>query len=67
MMASALLRNGPGHVNRVLATVETWLLDHGYESVTQMQGSMSMAGAPNPDAFVRSNYMKMLASYSPAE
>ena len=67
MMASALLRNGPHHIHRVLATVETWLLDHDYESVAQMQGSMSLAGAPNPDGFVRSNYMKMLASYSTAD
>ncbi len=66
MMASALLKNGPAHIHRVLATVETWLLDHEYESVRQMQGSMSLAGAPNPDGFVRSNYMKTLASYTPA-
>ena len=66
MMASAVLKHGPAHIHRVLATVETWLLDHEYESVRQMQGSMSMAGAPNPDDFVRSNYMKTLASYTPA-
>ena len=36
-----------------------------YESVSQMIGSMSQQHCPEPAAFERANYMKMLASYRP--
>ncbi len=67
MMASALLRNGPGHVGVVLTEMKAWLDAEGYESVEQMRGSMGLANAANPDGFIRANYMKMLASYAGAE
>ena len=37
--------------------------EHEYESVTQMKGSMSQRNVPDPAAFARANYMKMLNSY----
>jgi dihydroorotate dehydrogenase (fumarate) len=64
MMASALLRSGPGHAIGVLDGVRSWLEENEYESVSQLKGSMSLSSAPNPDAFIRSNYMKELASYT---
>jgi dihydroorotate dehydrogenase (fumarate) len=66
MMASALLQEGPGHVRSMLDEMQVWLDDHGYDSVGQMRGSMSIGTAPNPDAFVRANYMKMLTTYTSA-
>ena len=63
MMASALLQQGPAHAAEVLAGVSQWLES---ESIEQMKGSMSMASAPNPDAFIRSNYMRMLTTYTSA-
>jgi dihydroorotate dehydrogenase (fumarate) len=36
---------------------------HEYESVKQMQGSMSQRKVGNPAAFERANYMKVLQSY----
>ena len=64
MMASALLKHGPEHLRRVLSEVETWLIEHEYESVQQMQGSLSQRNCPNPDSFERANYMHTLVSYS---
>ena len=66
MMASALLQQGPAHAAEVLAGVSQWLESHEYKSIEQMKGSMSMASAPNPDAFIRSNYMRMLTTYTSA-
>ena len=40
------------------------MTEHEYESIEQMHGSMSYRAAPNPGAFERSNYMKMLSSYA---
>ncbi len=64
MMASALLQEGPYHAAQVIAGLTAWLEEHEYDSVEQMKGSMSMASAPNPDGFIRSNYMRVLASYT---
>ncbi len=66
MMASALLRNGPGHVAEMLGEMQAWLDENDYESIEQMKGSMSIGSSPNPGAFVRTNYMKMLTTYSTA-
>ncbi len=63
MMASALLKNGIGHLWKVLEEVEVWMEENEYESVVQMQGSMSQKSCADPAAFERSNYMKALNSY----
>ena len=63
MMASALLHYGPGHVTAVLEEMRRWADDHEYQSLGQMRGSMSLRSAPNPDAFTRANYMRMLTTY----
>lgn len=65
MMASELLQNGVRRIGQVLNEVVTWLKEHEYESVTQMIGAMSQKHCPEPAAFERANYMKMLQSYRP--
>ena len=64
MMASALLRNGTGHAKRVLEDMKAWMGEHEYESIEQMRGSMCRQNVPNPSAFERGNYMKVLSSYA---
>jgi dihydroorotate dehydrogenase (fumarate) len=59
-MASELLRKGPGHIAHILDAMTTWMEEHEYESVTQMQGSMSQQSVAEPAAFERANYMKVL-------
>ncbi len=63
MMASELLHNGIGRVSEILKEVETWMTEHEYESIQQMQGSMSQKSVANPAAFERANYMKVLNSF----
>ncbi len=65
MMASALLRFGIGHISKVLEDLQAWMEEHEYESVAQMQGSLSQARVPNPAAFERANYMKTLHAWRP--
>lgn len=64
MMASALLRSGTGHVKRVLADVQSWMGEHEYDSIEQMRGSLSRQNVPNPRAYERGNYMRVLSSYA---
>lgn len=63
-MTSALLRNGVQHAAHVLTEVNRWLDEHEYTSIQQMCGSMSHGSVPDPTAFERGNYMKVLSSYS---
>jgi dihydroorotate dehydrogenase (fumarate) len=65
MMASELLRGGLGRIGEVLEAVEGWMMTHGYESVRQMQGSMSQWNVEDPAAFERANYLKVLQSWRP--
>jgi dihydroorotate dehydrogenase (fumarate) len=41
--------------------------EHGYESIRQMQGSMSFRSVPEPWAFERANYRKVLRSFAVKE
>ena len=64
MMASELLRGGTHRITLILEEMLNWMEEYEYESVKQMQGSMSQQNVGDPDAFVRANYMKMLKSFS---
>ena len=63
MMTSALLLKGIEHVRQVRADLVGWMEEKGYESVVQMQGSMSHRSTGDPVAFERANYIKVLESY----
>ena len=65
MMASVLLRKGPKRITKTLARLGEWMEEHEYESVVQMQGSMSQQNVNEPAAFERANYMKVLQSWRP--
>jgi dihydroorotate dehydrogenase (fumarate) len=64
MLTSALLQHGIGHLGHVRADLLTWMEEHEYASIAQMQGSMSYRAVAEPAAFERANYMKVLSSYA---
>ncbi|MBI3636749.1 MAG: dihydroorotate dehydrogenase-like protein [Candidatus Rokubacteria bacterium] len=64
MMASALLEHGIDHLTRVRADLVEWMEAHEYDSIRQMQGSMSYRAVREPSAFERANYMKVLSSFA---
>ncbi len=39
------------------------MIEHEYESIQQMKGSMSQKAVADPAAFERANYMTVLSSY----
>ncbi|MCF7804637.1 MAG: dihydroorotate dehydrogenase-like protein [Candidatus Marinimicrobia bacterium] len=63
MMASALLKHGISRIKSVLVDMEHWMEVYEYESVRQLQGSMSHKSVKNPADFERANYIKALQSY----
>jgi len=64
MLASALLEKGIDYLRPLRDSLEAWLEKNEYESIQQMQGSMSQQSVPNPKAFQRANYMKLLSQYA---
>jgi dihydroorotate dehydrogenase (fumarate) len=63
MVASELLQNGINRVPAMLTDLQAWMVEHEYESINQMKGSMSQQAVAEPAAFERANYMKVLSSY----
>jgi dihydroorotate dehydrogenase (fumarate) len=64
-MCSALLKDGPQLLGETRDGIERWLTEHEYDSLDQARGSMSQASCPEPAAFERANYMKVVHSYKP--
>ena len=65
MMTSELLQNGIHRIEEVLEDIKNWMEEHEYESVQQMQGSMSQQYVAEPTVFERANYMRVLHSWRP--
>jgi len=64
MMTSALLKRGVSYLDTLTTELLIWMGEHEYDSIRQMQGSMSRNAVPHPTAFERANYMKVLGSYA---
>lgn len=62
-LCSVLLEKGPAYYAELLQQLRLWLEEREYESVTQMQGSVSQACAIDPAAFEHSNYFDVIKSY----
>jgi dihydroorotate dehydrogenase (fumarate) len=63
MLASALYKQGPGHLRTLIEGVRAWMGEHEYTSVEQLKGSVSQANSPDPAAFERANYIKTLTTF----
>ena len=62
-VVSALLRHGPERLKALLGELTRWLEEHEYDSLAQAQGSMNLLRCPDPAAFERGNYQKILQGW----
>jgi len=62
-LCSALLSYGIDHIRKIERGMVEWMDKHNYESVAQLQGSMSQKNCADPSAFERAHYMQALISY----
>lgn len=62
-IASELIVKGPQRVTEILSAMEAWMVEYEYQSIQQMQGSMSHKSVAEPAAFERANYMKALQTF----
>ena len=60
----ALLRHGIPQIGMIERDLTDWLVEHEYESVAQLKGSLSQKKCPEPAAFERAQYMKALTGYT---
>jgi dihydroorotate dehydrogenase (fumarate) len=47
-------------VTALVEGLRVWMEAHEYASVTQMKGILSHKNSPNPAAFERANYVKLI-------
>jgi dihydroorotate dehydrogenase (fumarate) len=64
-VCSALLRHGIPYIQVMEQEMKHWMEDHEYESVKQMQGSMSQLHCEDKSAYERAQYMRAITSYQP--
>jgi len=62
-IVSALLREGPEKLTRLREGLAEWLEEHGYDSLEQIQGCMSLSRCPDSKAYERANYLEILQAW----
>jgi dihydroorotate dehydrogenase (fumarate) len=63
MLCSVLMKEGIGVIRQIETEMSEWLSEHDYQSVSQLQGSMSQKYCADPSAFERAHYMRAVMSY----
>jgi dihydroorotate dehydrogenase (fumarate) len=63
MLCSELLQRGIGRIREIEGAMCEWMAEHDYQSVRQLQGSMSQKNCADPGAFERAQYMRALVTY----
>ena len=61
-LCSILLKRGEDVIPEVLEGMARWMEEKEYESVEQLRGSVSQMHSPEPLAFERENYLRVLRS-----
>jgi dihydroorotate dehydrogenase (fumarate) len=62
-IVSVLLKHGPAFLTVLLTGLRQWMEAHGYQSVDEFRGAMNLRRCPDPSAFERANYQKILQSW----
>lgn len=65
-LASVLLERGEKELQNILFTMQKWMEEKEYESISQMKGSISLAHTDNPAAYERGSYMHALKHFEGA-
>jgi dihydroorotate dehydrogenase (fumarate) len=64
MLCSTVIRHGIPQIGMMERDMIDWLDEHGYESVSQLKGSLSQKNCPEPAAFERAQYMKAITHFT---
>lgn len=59
-LASVLYKNGLGVIKAFLDSIENWMSQHNFESVNDFRGSLNFYKAPNPEQYLRAQFMEKI-------
>lgn len=59
-MVSLLLRQGPQALGQMIKDFTEWMREHDYQDISEMRGCLSHRNSPDPSAFERANYLRVL-------
>jgi dihydroorotate dehydrogenase (fumarate) len=62
-LVSVLLKHGPRVLSTLLNGLRGWMAERGYTSVAEFRGALNLRRCPDPEAFERANYQKILQSW----
>jgi len=62
-VVSAVLKHGPERLAQIRLEFEQWVEAHEYESLAQLRGSMNLKRCPDPRAFERASYLRVLQGW----
>jgi len=62
-VVSAVLKHGPKRLAEIRFEFEQWVEAHEYESLAQLRGSMNLKRCPDPQAFERASYLRVLQGW----
>ncbi len=65
MLVSVLLSHGIEHLQKIEKDLIEWLEVKQYDSLIQLQGSMSQMHCPDPSIFERVQYLRAVQTYQP--
>ena len=65
MLVSVLLSHGVEQLGKIEKDLIEWLEVKEYESISQLQGSMSQMNCPDPSIYERVQYLKAVQTYNP--
>lgn len=66
-VVSALLLHGPGYLQVLRERLARWFEAHEYDSLRHARSCLSLLRCPDPRAFERGNYMRILQNWKPAD
>ena len=64
-MVSALLADGPHHLERIHTELTTWLDDHGYATLVEARGATGLDNVADRRGWERLNYARVLQGWQP--
>jgi dihydroorotate dehydrogenase (fumarate) len=59
-LVSLLLRHGPQALGSLVKDFTGWMKEHDYSDISEMRGCLSHRNSPDPAAFERANYLRVL-------
>lgn len=62
MTASSLYKNGIAYLNDMNRDLDNWMSMMGFDNIASFRGNMSQQHIPDPTAYERANYIKILES-----